>query len=147
MNYLKNVQNATNQVVHACIGNAYFAMRLSKKVLHRIGDIKAVLVDYMGRFEFKDDLDAEAKKRFGKKGKSKEKSEWINFLDWFLLECRLSSGEMIVDLFLERYEDDIQPDVYNMIADWKGVFHGLFELKQKLGNGFQVRNLIYKTVY
>ena len=116
-------------------------------ILRRIGDIKAVIVDYMGRFEFEDDLDAEAKKRFGKKGKPEEDSEWINFLDWFLFECRLSSGDMIIDLFLERYKDDICPDVYNMIADWKKVFHGLFEVKQKLANGFRVKNLINEVDY
>jgi hypothetical protein len=116
-------------------------------ILRRIGDIKAVLVNYMRGFEFEDDLDVEAKKRFGKMGKPKKESEWINFLDWFLLEYRLRSGEKIVDLFLERYEDDIHPDVHFLIEDWKKVFHGLFEVKARFANGYRVRNLINEVDY
>lgn len=116
-------------------------------ILRRIGDIKAALISYMGRFEFKDDLDAEARNRFGKKGQPKEEDEWINFLDWFLLECRLSSGENIADLFLDRFQSDIHPDVYNMLEDWKKVFHGLFEVKAKVANGYRLRNLINEVDY
>ena len=116
-------------------------------ILRRIGDIKAVLIEYMWGFEFEDDLDAEAEKRFGKKGKPEEESEWINFQDWFLLECRLSTGEMIIDLFLDQYNVDIHPDVYNMIADWKSVMHGLFEVKERVAHGYRVRNLINEVDY
>ncbi len=116
-------------------------------ILRRIGDIKAVLVNYMWGFEFEDDLDAEARERFGKKGRPEEEGAWINFIDWFLLECWLSSGEKIVDLFLERYEDEIHPDVYHMLEDWKKVFHGLFEVKAKVANGYRVKNLINEVDY
>jgi len=119
----------------------------SEEILYRIGDIKAVLVKYMRRPEFKDDLDAEQNDRFGKKGKPKNEGEWINFQDWFLLEFKLRSGERIIDLFLETYQEDIHPDVYNLIEDWEKVLYGLFEVKGCLEHGYQMKSLINEVEY
>jgi hypothetical protein len=120
---------------------------LSKDTLDRLGKIKATLVDFAMSPEFEDDLDAERKDRFGEKRKLKKEGEWINFLDWFILECELTSGDRIVDRFLETYQDDINPDVYKLVEGWKKVIEGLFEVKEIVENGYFVKNLINEREY
>jgi len=119
----------------------------SKDTLNRLGSIKATLVDFAMSPEFKDDLDNESKDRFGRKKKLKKKGEWINFLDWFILECELTSGDRIVDRFLETYQDDINPDIYKLVEGWKKVIEGLFEVKEIVENGYFVKNLINEREY
>ncbi|RLC00205.1 MAG: hypothetical protein DRH90_18935 [Deltaproteobacteria bacterium] len=120
---------------------------IPQNTLARLGDIKGTLINFSRGPEFKEDFEMARKSRFGKEKKPKDKGEWINFQDWFILESELMSGETIIDRFLETYQDEMSRDVRELIKGWKQVIEGLFEIKDRLKNGYLVKNLINERVY
>jgi len=117
------------------------------KTLNRLGDIKSTLINFSRGPEFKEDFEIACKTRFGKKKRPKDEGEWINFQDWFVLECELMSGGTIIDRFLETYPDEIGRGVRELINGWKQVIEGLFEIKDRIKNGYLVKNLINEREY
>ena len=75
---------------------------IPENTLNRLGDIKNTLINFSRGPEFKEDFEVARKSRFGKKKRPKDEGEWINFQDWFVLECELISGETSGDILCRR---------------------------------------------
>jgi hypothetical protein len=120
---------------------------IPENTLARIGDIKGALIQFSRGPEFKEDFEMARKGRFGKKKRPKNEGEWINFQDWFVLECELMSGGTIIDRYFETYQDEMSRDVRELINGWKQVIEGLFEIKDRLDNGYLAKNLINEKAY
>ncbi|RLB95672.1 MAG: hypothetical protein DRH90_25310 [Deltaproteobacteria bacterium] len=120
---------------------------IPENTLNRLGDIKSTLINFSRSPEFKEDFEMARKSRFGKKKRPKNEGEWINFQDWFVLECELMSGGTIIDRYFETYQDKMRRDVQELINGWKQVIEGLFEIKDRIENGYFVKNLINERAY
>jgi hypothetical protein len=120
---------------------------IPENTLNRLGDIKSTLINFSRGPEFKEDFEMACKARFGKKKRPKDEGEWINFQDWFVLECVLMSGETIIDRFLETYQDEMSRGVRELINGWEQIIEGLFEIKDRIENGYLLKNLINEREY
>lgn len=120
---------------------------ISGNTLGRLGDIKGALIQFSRSPEFKKDFETARKGRFGKKKRPKDEGEWINFQDWFVLECELMSGGTIIDRYFETCREEMSSDVWELINGWRQVIDGLFEIKDRLENGYLVKSLINERTY
>ena len=119
---------------------------LPPATLDRFGDIKAALIDFSRRSEFIEDFEAAANDRFGEKDPESE-FEWINFQDWFVLQCELEDGKTIVQHFIEHHKNSIGKEVRRLLEQWSGVIEGLFEVQGSDNGGINMRNLINEREY
>ncbi|MEA1946351.1 MAG: hypothetical protein U9N83_03495, partial [Thermodesulfobacteriota bacterium] len=120
---------------------------LSRKTLTRIGDIKAALINFSRRSEFREEFEAALKKQFGKPQRPDSEDEWITFQDWFTLEYELEDGETIPRRFVEHYQDLMSDDVRRLILGWENVIKGIFEIKARTKNSLRMKNLVNEREY
>lgn len=120
---------------------------LSRETLTRIGDIKAALINFSRRSEFREEFEAALKKQFGKPQRPDSEDEWITFQDWFTLEYELEDGETIPQRFVEHYQDLISDDVRRLILGWENVIQGIFEIKAGTKNSLRMKNLVNEREY
>ncbi|MBW2136624.1 MAG: hypothetical protein JRH06_03605 [Deltaproteobacteria bacterium] len=120
---------------------------LSKEALIRIGDIKAALIAFSQRPEFREDFEEALAKRFGKPERPDSDHEWVTFQDWFVLEYELEKGETVATRFVEYYSDFMSDDVRRLVLGWGSPIEGLFEVKGRKNNGFLMKNLVNEREY
>lgn len=120
---------------------------LSPATLALIGDIKGALIGYSRRFEFAEDFEAALQARFGKRQRPEAEDEWIAFQDWFVLQCRLESGGTVIERFIEEHQNIISDDVRQLVVGWQQVIDGLFEIKDRTGSCWRMKNLINEREY
>jgi hypothetical protein len=120
---------------------------LSQTTLVLIGDVKAALIGYSRRFEFAEDFETALQERFGRRQRPEDESEWIEFQDWFVLQCQLDSGKTVIERFIEKHQNVISNDVRQLLLGWKQVIEGLFEIKDNTGGYWRLNNLINEREY
>ncbi|MFO7970380.1 MAG: hypothetical protein R6U40_01365 [Desulfobacterales bacterium] len=120
---------------------------LSQATLALIAEVKGALIDYSRHFEFSEDFEAALQERFGRRQRPEDESEWIEFQDWFVLQCQLNSGGTVIERFVERYQDLISDDVRQLILGWNQVIEGLFEIKDHTGGCLCLKSLINEREY
>ncbi|MEE4261595.1 MAG: hypothetical protein V2I56_02825 [Desulfobacteraceae bacterium] len=120
---------------------------LSEETLNRLGDIKGALITYSRGEKFSDDFNAELRKKYGKQHRPENETDWINFQDWFTLEWKTDGGDGVIDQFVRKYKNDMSPDILTLIRGWKRVLQGIFDIKERAGNGLLVKNLINEKEY
>lgn len=121
--------------------------RLPRETLTQMGDIKAALINFSRRSEFRKNLKAALSKQFGKPERPDSEQEWVTFQDWFLLEYKLEGGKTIAQRFRERYENLMSDDVRELILGWGDVIEGLFEVKGKATDSLRMKNLVNEKEY
>jgi hypothetical protein len=119
---------------------------LPPATLDLIGDIKSALIDFSSRSEFKEEFEAAADDRFGEE-KPKSDFEWINFQDWFILQCVLDDGKTVVQSFAGHYKKYLSSDVRQLLKGCEVVIEGFFEIKECNHDRSQMKNLINERDY
>ncbi|MBW2000493.1 MAG: hypothetical protein JRJ29_21365 [Deltaproteobacteria bacterium] len=120
---------------------------LPKETLIRMGDIKAALIAFSQRPEFREDFEEALVKRFGKPERPDSEHEWVTFQDWFVLEYELEKGETVATRFVEYYSDFMSDDVRRLVLGWGSPIEGLFEVTGRKNNAFLMKNLINEREY
>jgi len=120
---------------------------LPRETLTRMGDIKAALIDFSRRSEFREDLEAALNEQFGKPERPDSEEQWVTFQDRFILEYELEEGETVAQRFVEHYENLVSDDVRQLILGWGDVIESLFEVKGRSDNSFRVKNLVNEREY
>jgi hypothetical protein len=120
---------------------------LSQATLALVGDVKGALIDYSRHVDFAEDFEVALQERFGTRQRPENENEWINFQDWFVLQCQLDSEGTVIERFIEHHQDLISDDVRQLVLGWKQVIEGLFEIKNHSGGCFCLKNLINEREY
>lgn len=119
----------------------------TEETLIRIGEIKKALVRFAESLELGSEMDIAFEKRLGKTDPPESEGEWIDFLDWFILEYELEEGGTIAELFVEHHREIMSDDVLDLVQGWEDVIYGLFEVKGVSGYGIDMKNLLNEREY
>ena len=117
-------------------------------ILQRAGELKHKLIEFSGKNLFNQERNKAWLKYFGPITdiSMDQEGKYINFLDYFILEWKLSNGDTIADCFTKENKKLIDEEK-NIINNWKKVFSGIFQVKKILTDGFILINLIDNTEY
>ena len=97
-------------------------MPASSQLVRRSGDLKGELVDFARGRRFARTFRQALEQRFGGLVVTDE-GEFINFLDWFVLEHRLPSGRTVVEEFTAA-RPDLAEEERAMLLGWRDVVDG-----------------------
>ena len=115
------------------------------EAMEHAGALKRRLVQYGEAKQFASDL-VEAQLHYFDSPEPVSSPQYVNFLDYFLLQYRLQDGSTIVDHFVSETPDLPQSDK-DILMGWKNVVEGLFEILRHEGDVLVFDNLINDTVY
>ena len=117
------------------------------ETLDRIGDIKAALVAFSSRPEFRKDSEELIAEEFGLDNLPQDPQQWAGVIDRFILEHRLESGETVAEKFVDYHGLFMSNDVRRMVLGWRNVIEGLFEVRGRRGRCVEMRNLVNEKFY
>jgi hypothetical protein len=121
------------------------AMTANPDLLERSGDLKRELLDYMSQRRFDRPVRRALEQRFGRTPVVDEE-ELANFLDWFVLQERLSDGRTVVETFVAEHPE--LPEAERaMLLGWRDVVEGIFEVERRDAEALVVVNLIDDLTY
>ena len=120
-------------------------MPASSQLVRRSGDLKGELVGFACGRRFARTFRQALEQRFGGLVVTDE-GEFINFLDWFVLEHRLPSGRTVVEEFTAA-RPDLAEEERAMLLGWRDVVEGLFEVQLRDGEALVTVNLIDELPY
>jgi len=120
-------------------------MPASSQLVWRSGDLKGELVDFARARRFARAFRQALEQRFGGTVVTDE-GEFINFLDWFVLEHRLPSGRTVVEEFVAA-RPELPEEERAMLLGWREVVEGLFEVQRRDGEALVTVNLIDELPY
>jgi hypothetical protein len=120
-------------------------MPASSQLVRRSGDLKGELVDFARGRRFARTFQQALEQRFGGLVVTDE-GEFINFLDWFVLEHRLPSGRTVVEEFTAA-RPDLAEEERAMLLGWRDVVEGLFEVQLRDGEALVTVNLVDELPY
>lgn len=112
----------------------------------KAGDLKGRLVRFGQSERFKRIFRKELEKGFGKTIQLDSEADLINFIDWFILEKKLSDGNTIADKFIQSSPYLSQKEK-EMVLRWKDVTYGVFEVKEDLFDGYVLKNYLNDLEY
>ncbi len=115
---------------------------LPQEALNRMGDVKAALIGFSRRPEFKEDIEAALEKKFGKPKRPDSQEEWVTFQDRFVLEHRLNNDDTVLERFVEHYEDNMGDDVRDLILGWRHVIESMIEGQDGSDNRLKMRSRV-----
>jgi len=120
---------------------------LSPEILESVGDIKQGLVDFSAGAEFRPEFEAALAERYDDEKNPESEEELVYFVDRFILEHQLENGETVARRFVDRYSEQMSKSVRRLILDWEEVIEGLFEIKDRSGDRFDMKNLVNEREY
>jgi hypothetical protein len=120
---------------------------LPPETLARIGDIKAALVDYFNRPEFRQAAEDALIEQYGPDWESRKDVDWTDLTDKLVLERPLADGKSIARQFVENYSGIMSDDVRRLVLGWHDVIQGLFEIEGQTGDRLDMLNLINERRY
>lgn len=126
-------------------------MPISSDLIERTADLKGELVDYIGEPRFQRDFRRAAEERFGRpplfgRPPTVEEGEWLNFIDWFILQERLPDGRTPLETFVAE-RPELAEDERTLLLSWHDVVEGIFEVKKRDGAALVVVNVIDEMTY
>lgn len=115
------------------------------EAMEHAGALKRQLVHFGEAKRFAGDL-VEAQIHYFDSPEPVSNPQYVSFLDYFLLQYRLSDGLMVVDHFVKENEALPQSD-RDILLGWKNVVEGLFEILRHEGDTLVFDNLLNDLVY
>jgi len=120
---------------------------LPAETLTRIGDIKAALVDFSNRPEYRQAAEDALVERYGPDWESRKDVDWTDLIDKLLLERPLADGKSIARQFVEHHTGIMSEDVRRLVLGWHDVIQGFFEIEGHTGDRLDIFNLINERRY
>lgn len=121
------------------------ARGIDSDLLDRAGGLKGDLVAFARGPRFSKAFRKEVTERFGGIVVADE-DELIDFMDWFVLQHRLSGGRTVVEEFV-AVRNDLQDAERGLLLGWRDVVEGVFEIGRRDGPALLVFNLIDELMY
>ncbi len=120
-------------------------MPVNQNLIQRSGDLKRDLLEFGQGPRFDRALRQALTEHFGPTIVANE-GEVGNFLDWFILQHRLSDGRTVVDHFVSAHPE--LPEAERaMLLGWQGVVEGIFAVQRQDGDALIVVNLVDELTY
>ncbi len=120
---------------------------LSAETLARIGDIKAALVDFSKRPEYRQEAEDALVEQYGPDWESREDLDRMSLVDNLLLETPNADGKSIARRFVENYSGIMSDDVRRLVLGWQDVIKGLFEIEGQTSDWLDTFNLVNERRY
>lgn len=120
-------------------------MSASSGLVRRSGDLKGELVDFAQGSRFAGSFRQALMERFGGTTEVDEE-QFINFLDWFVLQHRLPDGRTVVERFV-AVRPDLSDGERAMLLGWRDVVEGIFEVQRRDGEALVTVNLVDELPY
>lgn len=114
-------------------------------LIERSGDLKQELVAYIERGALRRELDSARRERFGTSRRIDE-GDFINFLDWFLLQHRLPDGRTVIEQFVADHPR-LPGKERQMLLGWRDVVEGIFRVEEQEGEALLAVNLVDELTY
>ncbi len=121
------------------------AIALSLDLIERSGDLKRELVEFASGLRFSSDLRTATRERFGPVVIADE-GDLIDFMDWFVLQHRLSDGRRVVEHFVAA-RAGLSETERQLLLGWCDVVEGVFEIGRRDGPALLALNLIDEMTY
>ncbi len=120
-------------------------MSASSGLVRRSGDVKGELVDFAQGSRFARSFRQALKERFAGAA-AVDEEQFINFLDWFVLQHRLPDGRTVVERFVAA-RPDLSDEERAMLLGWRDVVEGIFEVQRRDGEALVTVNLVDELPY
>jgi hypothetical protein len=120
-------------------------MSASSGLVRRSGDLKGELVDFAQGSRFARSLRQALKERFAGTA-AVDEEQFINFLDWFVLQHRLPDGRTVAERFVAA-RPDLSNEERAMLLGWRDVVEGIFEVQRRDGEALVTVNLVDELPY
>ncbi len=120
-------------------------MPVGSELVQRSGDLKGELADFAHDRRFARSFRRELERRFGGRVVT-DQGEFINFLDWFVLQHRLPGGRTVLEEFVAAHPELTEQE-RAMLLGWRDVVEGLFELQRRDGAALVMVNLVDGLAY
>ena len=120
-------------------------MVVSAELVWRSGDRKRELVEFSRRPRFDRAFREAFACRFGEAPEVDEE-QFINFLDFFVLQQRLSDGRTVVEHFVAEHPG-LPEEERAMLLGWREVVEGIFRVQRRDGDALVAVNLVDELTY
>ncbi|MBI3969757.1 MAG: hypothetical protein HY332_00590 [Chloroflexi bacterium] len=121
-------------------------MPAPRRLVKRSGDLKRAVIDFaLTNRAISRIMQREMHKSLGRRARGGE-GEWINFIDYFILQHRLTDGKTVVERFVEQHPQ-LPEDERAMLLGWREVVEGVFEVRERRGDAITAFNLVDELTY
>jgi hypothetical protein len=120
-------------------------MPAATALIWRSGELKRELLDFARKPRYRRAFQQALERRFGEAAVQDE-GESANFLDYFVLQNRLSDGRTLVEHFVDAHPD-LLPSEREMLLGWQDVVEGIFAVQRQDSDALIVVNLIDELTY
>jgi hypothetical protein len=120
-------------------------MVVSAELVWRSGDRKRELAEFSHRPRFDRAFREAFACRFGEAPEVDEE-QFINFLDFFVLQHRLSDGRTVVEHFVAEHPG-LPEEERAMLLGWRKVVEGIFRVQRRDGDALVAVNLVDELTY
>ena len=115
-------------------------MVVSTELVWRSGDRKRELVEFARRRRFDRAFREALVRRFGEAPEVDEE-QFINFLDFFVLQQRRPDGRTVVEHFVAEHPG-LSEEERAMLLGWREVVEGIFRVRRRDGDALVAVNLV-----
>jgi hypothetical protein len=120
-------------------------MVVSADLVWRSGDRKRELVEFSRRRRFDRAFRQAFERRFGETP-AVDDEQFINFLDFFVLQHRLPDGRTVVEHFVAEHPQ-LPEEERAMLLGWREVVEGIFRVQRRDGDALVAVNLVDELTY
>jgi hypothetical protein len=125
------------------VGSA--SMVVSADLVWRSGDRKRELVEFSRGRRFDRAFRQAFERRFGETP-AVDDAQFINFLDFFVLQHRLPDGRTVVEHFVAEHPG-LSEEERAMLLGWREVVEGIFRVQRRDGDALVAVNLVDELTY
>jgi len=120
-------------------------MVVSAELVWRSGERKGELVEFARERRFDRAFRQAFERRFGEAPEVDEE-QFINFLDFFVLQHRLPDGRTVVEHFVAEHPQ-LPEEERAMLLGWREVVEGIFRVQRRDGDALVAVNLVDELTY
>ncbi len=120
-------------------------MAVSAELVWRSGDRKRELVEFSQRRRFDRAFRKAFARRFGQVD-TVDEDQFINFLDFFVLQERLPDGRTVVEHFVAEHPG-LPEEERAMLLGWREVVEGVFRVQRRDRDALVAVNLLDELTY
>jgi len=99
------------------------------EILKKAAELKGKLVDFSHSPEFNKEFKKGIKKKFGDPAVFEAEEEFVDFVDWFILEKRFKDGETVLEKFIKT-NTTLTEKEKEILLGWKKAKSMLFCVKK-----------------
>jgi hypothetical protein len=120
-------------------------MVVSAELVWRSGERKGELVEFARRPRFEVAFREAFERRFGE-APAVDQEQFINFLDFFVLQLRLPDGRTVVEHFVAEHPQ-LPEEERAMLLGWREVVEGIFRVQRRDRDALVAVNLVDELTY